>query len=135
MNEPFIWIGIHKVRQGKTEELKSFLRDLPGFVEEREPRLLGFHIYLSEDGTRVAVVQIHPDADSFEFHMKVAGKHIAESYQYLEATESTWIFGEPSPAVLEMVEQVRQAADQRQTLSVMSHPLAGFTRFGSVAPT
>lgn len=135
MSEPFIWIGIHKIKEGKTEELKSFLQDLPSFVEEREPRLLGFNLYLSEDGTRVAVVQIHPDADSFEFHMKVAGEHISQSYQYLEATESTWIFGTPSPAVLEMVEQFRQAADQRETLSVIPHPLAGFTRLGAGAPT
>jgi len=79
--------------------------------------------------TRVAVVQIHPDADSFEFHMKVAEEHISRSYEFLGATESTWSFGAPSPAVLEMVDQFwRAAAGQRETLHVLAEPLVGFTR-------
>lgn len=55
---------------------------------------------------------------------------IAQSYDYIEATESTWIFGTPSPAVLEMVNQFRQAAGQEETLNVLSQPLSGFTRLG-----
>jgi hypothetical protein len=130
MTQPFTWIGIHKIKDGKAEELKQILKELPDFIEKNEPRLLGFNFYINEEGTRFAVVQIHPDADSFEFHMKVAGDHIAQSYQYLEATESTLIFGTPCPAVLEMVEQFRQAAGQEETLNVMSQHLSGFTRLG-----
>jgi hypothetical protein len=131
MSGPFIWIGVHKVKPGKTDELRRALAELPAFVEENEPRLLGFNFYLSDDGSRVAVVQVHPDAESFEYHMKVASGHIAESYQYLDETESTWIFGTPSPAVLEMVEQFRRNAGQRETLTVLSRPVAGFTRLGA----
>lgn len=130
MTQPFIWIGVHKVKEGKAAELKRMLEDFPDFIEENEPRLLGFNFYSDEDETRVAVVQIHPDAESFEFHMKVAGEHIAESYDYIEATESTWIFGTPSPAVLEMVDQFRQAAGQEETLHVLAQPVSGFTRLG-----
>lgn len=130
MTQPFVWIGVHKVKEGKGAELKSILERFPDFIEENEPRLLGFNLYMSEDETRMAVVQVHPDADSFEFHMKVAGEHIAQSYDYIEATESTWIFGTPSPAVLEMVNQFRQAAGQEETLNVLSQPLSGFTRLG-----
>lgn len=128
MTQPFIWIGVHKIKEGKVEELKRILRGFPDFIGEKEPRLLGFNLYLDEDETRAAVVQIHPDADSFEFHMKVAGEHIAASYEYLEETESTWIFGTPSQVVLDMIEQTRQAAGQKETLHVLSQPLAGFTR-------
>ncbi|MEX2624088.1 MAG: hypothetical protein WD651_10205 [Acidimicrobiia bacterium] len=130
MTQPFTWIGVHKIKDGKAEELKQILKELPDFIEKNEPRLLGFNFYINEEGTRIAVVQMHPDADSFEFHMKVAGEHIAQSYQYLEATESTWIFGTPSPAVLEMIDQFRQAAGQEETLNVMSQHLSGFTRLG-----
>lgn len=130
MTQPFIWIGIHKIKEGKAKELKQMLTEFPEFIAENEPRLLGFNFYLDEDETRAAVVQIHPDADSFEFHMKVAGEHIAQSYQYLEATESTQIFGAPSPAVLEMIEGFRVAAGQKQTLSVLPQYLSGFTRLG-----
>ncbi len=130
MTQPFIWIGIHKVKEGKAEELKEMLKAFPDFIERNEPRLLGFNFYMDEDETRVAVVQIHPDADSFEFHMKVAGEHISQSYQYLEETLSTQIYGAPSERVLEMVEQLRQEAGQEETLSVVSQPLSGFTRLG-----
>jgi hypothetical protein len=135
MTQPFIWIGVHKIKEGKQAELKRILREFPDFIADHEPRLLGFNLYLSEDETRVAVVQIHPDAASFEFHMKVAGEHISRSYGYLEATESTWIFGAPSPAVLDMVDQFRRAAGQQETLNVLAEPLAGFTRLGDGEPS
>lgn len=131
MTQPFIWIGVHKVKEGKSQELRRILESFPDFIEENEPRLLGFNLYMSEDETRVAVVQIHPDVDSFEFHMKVAGEHIAQSYDYIEATESTWIFGAPSPAVLEMIEGFRQEAGQEDTLNLLAQPLSGFTRLGT----
>ncbi len=130
MTQPFIWIGIHKIREGKADELKRAMKKFPDFIEENEPRLLGFNLYISDDDSRVAVVQIHPDADSFEFHMKVAREHISGSYALMEATESTLIFGKPTPAVLEMVEQFRQDAGQKETLRVLAQPLAGFTRLG-----
>ena len=130
MTQPFIWIGVHKIKEGKVEELKRVLKQLPEFIESNEPRLLAFNFYLNEEESRVAVVQVHPDADSFEFHMKVAGEHISQSYDYLEETESTQIFGTPSPAVLEMVEQFRQAAGQKNTLSSLPKYLSGFTRLG-----
>lgn len=131
MTQPFIWIGVHKLKKDKAAELKRKLERFPDFIEENEPRLLGFNLYMSEDETRLAVVQVHPDADSMEFHMKVAGEHIAQTYPYIEATEATWIFGTPSPAVLEMIEGFRTEAGQEDTLNVLAQPLSGFTRLGS----
>ena len=95
---------MHKIKETKAEELKRNLRALPDIIGEKEPRLLGFHVFLNEDETRAAVVQIHPDADSFEFQMKVAGEHISASYQNLDETASTWIFGTPSQNVFDMVD-------------------------------
>lgn len=130
MAQPFIWIGIHKIKEGKAEELKRMLKAFPDFIEENEPRLLAFNFYLNEEENQVAVVQIHPDADSFEFHMKVAGEHISQSYGFLEETLSTQMYGTPSERVLEMVEQFRQEAGQKETLTVLSQPISGFTRLG-----
>lgn len=130
MAQPFIWIGIHKIKEGKAEELKRMLKAFPDFIEENEPRLLAFNFYLNEEENQVAVVQIHPDADSFEFHMKVAGEHISQSYGFLEETLSTQMYGTPSERVLEMVEQFRQEAGQKETLTVLPQPISGFTRLG-----
>lgn len=131
MTQPFIWIGIHKIKEGKADDLKRMLKEFPDFIEENEPRLLAFNFYLNEEEDQMAVVQVHPDAESFEFHMKVAGEHISQSYGLIEETVSTQIYGTPSERVLEMVEGFRQEAGQKETLRVMSQPVSGFTRLGN----
>ncbi len=76
MTGPFIFVGSHRVREGKLDEFRADAVSLAKLVEDREPQLLGFNIYLSEDGTEATVVQIHPDADSMLAHMQVASEHI-----------------------------------------------------------
>jgi len=128
MSQPFIWIGVHKIKEGKMEEMKRFMSDLVDLVQSSEPRMLAFNLYLNDEGTEVATVQVHPDADSMEFHMKVTGEHIAGAYEYLEETVSTQIYGTPTERVLEMIEQIRQTAGQKETLDVLAQPAGGFTR-------
>ena len=50
------------------------------FVQANEPRLIAFNEYANEDGTEVAVVQVHPDADSMAFHMEVIAERAAGAY-------------------------------------------------------
>ena len=74
------------------------------FIEANEPRLIAFNEYASEDGAEVGVVQVHPDAESMEFHMQVVAERAARAYtETLEATTSIQVYGEPSEAVLEML--------------------------------
>ena len=53
---------------------------LVDFVEANEPRVIAFNEYVNEEGTEVAVVQIHPDADSMEFHLGVIAERAAAAY-------------------------------------------------------
>ena len=95
-------------------------------VEAKEPRLIAFNAYVSEDGTEVTVVQVHPDADSMGFHMQVARNHISQAYQsVLEETKRIEVYGTPSDAVLETI---RQLAGSGVPLSVKARHLGGFTR-------
>jgi hypothetical protein len=74
----------------------------------------------------VGVVQVHPDADSMEFHMEVVAERAARAYaEALEATTSIQVYGEPSDAVLEMLS--RQAGAGIPLVVKRSH-LGGFTR-------
>ena len=81
---------------------------MPGlvdFVEANEPRLIAFNEYVNDDGTEVAVVQIHPDADSMAFHMEVIAERAAAAYaETVAATTSIQVFGTPSNAILEMLD-------------------------------
>ena len=126
MVEPFIFVGSHRVREGKLQEFRADAVALARMVEEREPQLLGFNIFLSDDGTEATVVQIHPDADSMLFHMQVVRDHITEAYaDSLDATTSMHVYGPPSDTVLEMI---RQFSTPEVPLGIKARHLAGFTR-------
>ena len=74
--------------------------------KRNESRLIAFNEYASEDGTEVAVVQIHPDADSMTFHMGIVAERAAAAYaETVEATTSIQVFGMPSDGVLGMLER------------------------------
>jgi hypothetical protein len=126
MSEPFIFIATNKVGAGKAEDER---RRAPGwitFIQQNEPRLLAFHEYLSEDGTEAEFVQVHPDVESFEHHMRVLAERSDMSYtDTLEGTTSIRIYGTPSEAVLEML---ARSAGPDVAIMVLSDHLAGFTR-------
>jgi hypothetical protein len=126
MSQPFIFIATNKLKEGKLEDERRRVPGLCEFIEASEPRLIAFNEYASEDGSEVSVVQLHPDADSFEFHMGVVRERAARAYaETLEATTSVQVYGTPSDSVLEML---RQQAGSGVALSVRPHHLGGFTR-------
>jgi hypothetical protein len=95
-------------------------------VEANEPRLIAFNEYVNDDGTEVAVVQIHPVAESMASHMEVIAERAAAAYAAtVDATTSIQVFGTPSNAVLELLE--RQAGAS-VPLAVKPLHLGGFTR-------
>jgi len=100
MAEPFIFIGTHTIKEGKLEDFKQHFRDFCAFIEENEPRLIHFALYISEDGKEVSIVQVHPDEDSMALHMQVGAEHFARAYEFLDVTKSIQIYGTPSDALL-----------------------------------
>src|SRR5258708_22642569 len=126
MSAPFIFIATNRLREGKLAAERDRAADVSSFIEEKEPQLLAFNEYVNEDGTEVGVVQIHPDADSMEFHMGVVAERAARAYtETLEATTSIQVYGEPSEAVLEML---GRQAGAGVPMTVKPHHLRGFTR-------
>jgi hypothetical protein len=126
MSGPFIFIATNRLKQGKLEDERKRAPELCDFIEANEPRLIAFNEYASEDGTEVGVVQIHPDAESMEFHMDVVAERAARAYaETLEATASIQVYGAPSDAVLEMLSRQAGAG---VPLTVKRYHLGGFTR-------
>ena len=122
MSEPFIFISHSKIREGKLEEFRSYVRDIAKMVETQEPRVIGFHAYANDDGTEVTGVQIHPDAASMESHMKLLRDKIGQSMQLLE-TSRIEIFGAASPGILAMMKQMANVP-----ITVRPDHVGGFTR-------
>lgn len=126
MSGPFIFIATNKLREGKVEDERKRVPGLSDFIEANEPRLIAFNEYANEEGTEVGVVQVHPDAASMEFHMGVVRERAQRAYaETLQATTSIQVYGEPSEAVLAMLQT---QAGSGVPLSVKRHHLGGFTR-------
>ena len=124
MTEPFIFIATYTIKEGKLEDLKRYWPEFVDFVEEGEPRLIAFNAYVSEDGTEVGIVQVHPDVDSMEFHMKLIREHVEASADLLDHGTGMQIYGAVSNSALELMRQ--QAGPV--PLTVKPHGVGGFTR-------
>ena len=126
MAGPFIFIATNRLKPGKRDAEKKRVPGLVDFVQKNEPRLIAFNEYVSEDGAEVAVVQVHPDADSMAFHMDLVAERAARAYaETVEATTSIQVFGQPTDAVVEML---RRQAGAGVPLNVKPYHLGGFTR-------
>src|SRR5260370_12397946 len=94
MAGPFIFIATNRLKTGKLEAERLRVPGLVDFIEANEPRLIAFNEYANDEGTEAGVVQVHPDADSFEFHMGVVRERAASAYEEtLDATTSVHVFG------------------------------------------
>jgi hypothetical protein len=126
MPGPFIFIATNRLRDGRFDAERQRVPELSRFIEANEPRLLAFNEHASEDHSEVAVVQVHPDAASMEFHMGVVGDRAREAYaQTLAATTGIQVFGTPTDNIRRML---RQQAGSGLALSIYPHHLGGFTR-------
>ncbi len=126
MSGPFIFIATNRLKPGKLGAERKRVPGLVDFVEANEPQLIAFNEYANADGTEVAVVQIHPDADSMAFHMEIVAERAAAAYaETVAATTSIQVFGAPSNAVLEMLERQAGAG---VPLTVKSFHLGSFAR-------
>jgi hypothetical protein len=124
MPAPFIFVATNKIRDGK---LPAERQRVPGWVDylaTNEPRLIAFHEYVNDDGTEVEYVQIHPDAEAFEYHLQVVARSGRPYTETLEGTISIRIYGTPTPAILDML----RTAGADVPVTILSEHLGGITR-------
>ena len=127
MSEPIIAIDSSEVRAGNLEKLRRAIGDLARFVEENEPRPIAYNLYLSQDGTRMTVVQVHPDSASMEDHMRLAGPAFRQFVELI-SLKTTEVYGRPSD---ELADMLRRKAGMLGTASLAVHDRsAGFFRLG-----
>lgn len=123
MSGPFIVMSKSRIKPGKAEDYRAMWAPMFHKVEQDEPRLLAFNMYESEDGTSSVVIQVHPDAESFEYHLKLFGEQVRAMLDCIEV-EGVEIYGPPNPFVEQFVTHGVPG------MPVTVHPLhkAGFTR-------
>jgi hypothetical protein len=127
MSQPLVYIDTSEVRAGALGELKVAIEELVAFIDANEPRILTYHVYLSEDGTQMTVVHLHPDSASLDYHMDVAGPAFRK-FAHLLTMSSIRIYGEPSERALR---QLHEKAQMLGCEDVTVHrPHAGLARLG-----
>ena len=126
MTAPFIFVGTHRIKEGQLDAYIEYFREFAEFVKANEPRLIVFEGYVNEEGSLMTIVQVHPDAESMDFHMHTIGKHVGEVYdRFLDRTERIDVYGVPRGGVVEMISHL---AATDEPLNVSPRPIAGFTR-------
>jgi hypothetical protein len=127
MSQPLIYVDTSGVREGALAQLKGAIGELAEFVEEKEPQIISYSVYFSEDGSQMTVVHMHSDSGSLDYHMDVAGPRLG-TFADLLTLSSIHIYGEPSDKALgQLREKMRLLGSGGVTVHA---PYAGFSRFG-----
>jgi quinol monooxygenase YgiN len=125
MSEPLISLDTSLIRDGRLDELKEAVTELVEFVRSNEPRPIAYEVYVDETGSRMTVVQVHPDSASMEYHMTIAGPAFA-GFAELITLSTLDVYGKPSEELLELL---RRKAQMLGDTTVVVHDLqAGFAR-------
>jgi hypothetical protein len=106
MSGPLIFISHSRVKPGKLQAYQAHCKQATELVESEEPRMIAFNSYASEDGTDVSTVQVHPDSESLDVHVKIFFEKLQDrAFQALDSYEIN-VYGTPSDAVLESLGQM-----------------------------
>ena len=75
MGEPLIVVSTLRVKQGRLEDVTRYYKKILELIEANEAQLIAFHGFLSEDGTEISSVQVHPRYDLHGFpHASAQGQ-------------------------------------------------------------
>ncbi len=122
-----VYVDTADVREGALEELKEAIKELVDFVDANVPRVLAYNVYFSDEGSRMTVVHVHPDAESLEHHMEVAGP-VFRQFVELVTLSSIQVYGEASERLLNQLHE--KARLLGRGVAVIADDLhAGFSRF------
>ena len=123
MTAPFIIKATSAIHPGKAEAYRPVVAEFCRLTEEAEPRLHGFHIFTSEDEGTEVVLQIHPDPESFQYHLEVMGAKVRETFAYADWM-SLEVFGQPGDQLMQTLTQATEGIP----FAVYPRHLGGFTR-------
>lgn len=126
MDSTIVYVDRSDIRPGRLDEVKAAISALVELVEQREPQLIAYSIYVEDDGKGMSVVAVHSDATSMELHM-VVGAPGFRRFAGLIDLRSIDVYGAPSDLTRR---QLKEKADMLgSSVRVTVHePHAGLSR-------
>jgi hypothetical protein len=116
---PLIFISHSKVKPGKLQAYQAQAAEAIDLVESEEPRMIAFIFYASADSADISTVQVHPDAESLDLHLKIFFDKLQEKASATLDTYEISVYGAPSDEALAMLNQM---PTQLPGLRVRVHP-------------
>lgn len=131
MSDPVIVIDTSEITAGRLEDVQRAVRELARFVDENEPRAMAYNVYFDDAGTRMTVVQMHPDSASMEYHMRLAGPAFRQ-FSGLLRLRTMDVYGDASDDLLALLRN--KAAMLGAAALAVHRRHAGFTRGQESSP-
>jgi hypothetical protein len=127
MAEPIVFISHNRIKAGRLEALKTFIREGAKAIEADKPGTMAFLAYTNEAGTEVDFVHVFPDADAMDAHMAGVQQRVGAALEFIDGA-GVEIWGTPSEPVLQLMRGFESA---EEPLTVRPVPLGGYLRLGS----
>jgi quinol monooxygenase YgiN len=124
MTEPIVFISHNRVNDGRLEEFKQFFQAGVSLIQSGKPGTLAFLAYVGEEGTRVTIIHVFPDAQAMADHMHGAGDRARKTYEFL-TPDSIEIYGQPPQQI---IDAMQQAVGPGVRIHLNSKNLGGFLR-------
>ncbi|MEA2001406.1 MAG: hypothetical protein U9N84_05910 [Actinomycetota bacterium] len=102
MSEMVLFVGTYDIPEGGLDAFYNQARAMTDLIREHEPRVIAVGHYLSDDQTEGTSIHLHPDADSFDFHMETASRLIERGTHILKVTRIEF-YGKPNELMLEQL--------------------------------
>jgi hypothetical protein len=69
MNGPIVFISTLRLKEGGRDGVMRMVGEVLPALDAGKPRTVFQHFYLSEDGTRLKVIHVFPDAEAMDLHV------------------------------------------------------------------
>jgi hypothetical protein len=125
--EPIFFISHFSVKPGHAEPFRNLWTTVIQSLKTSKPATTAQVAYLSDDGSRLSIVHVFPDADALAAHFLGAGERSRAVYEHI--TPAGWeIYGSPHGEQLAGLRAEAEAAGV--TLTVEPDVVGGFLRTG-----
>ena len=128
MTQPSVFVSHSRVKDGRLESFRAFLREGSQALEADKPGTVVFLAYADASGTEATIVHAFPDADAMDAHLQGVAERSSAADAFIQTTGYE-IYGSPSPQVLEAMQ--RFATSEGVPLAVRPDHLGGYLRPGT----
>jgi quinol monooxygenase YgiN len=102
MSEPIVFISHFKIKEGKLDDLKQHSQKMMELIKAEKPGTVVFLQYFNEEGTKLSIIHVFPDADAFDRHGEGVAERAKAAFEFIERTRIE-IYGTPNDQALAML--------------------------------